>query len=200
MKIIGYDSDSVYQNPNEQRNASSRLTKVIDKIQAEKKHRKETDDRECHVYKVDGEKKYFRIYRELHEIKGFDVIYLGIGLEPPISVKNNKPKKVKPYRGNGMKTEKVVSSYYKGGMTCCYCNTMLTPDNCTREHVVPKRVGGKIILPCCQECNTEKGGLMLHSYIQFLCYKVFEDYQIVAFNINQIKIKNANEIAKRYDL
>lgn len=83
---------------------------------------------------------------------------------------------------------------------CCYCETLLTIFNYTREHVVPVSRGGKNtksnLRACCSDCNSEKDSMMLHTYIQFLNLKLDEfeagsqDYTLL-----KIKIKNANNIA-----
>lgn len=80
------------------------------------------------------------------------------------------------------------------GLSCCYCECILTGENYTREHVIPRRVGGKIIKPCCRDCNQEKGGLMLKSYIQLLNLKLMESSGY-SLRILQTKIKNANLLA-----
>lgn len=172
---------------------------VIDKIHAEAVARKNAIDREAHVYLVDGVKVYYKIYRELHEIKG-DARYLGIGLEPMISVKEKLVKKIPKSKAKRTYVEPTKpigtigrAGKFQEGMTCCYCENTLTEKTFTKEHVVPKRVGGNILMPCCSDCNSEKGGLMIHSYIQSLCYNEYSE-------LNQTKIKNANEIAKKYNL
>jgi len=81
---------------------------------------------------------------------------------------------------------------------CCYCEITLTPNNYTREHVIPKHRGGRIIKPCCKKCNFEKGGLMLHSYIQLLNSKLL-DYKGELLIELQTKIKNANRLAKEIE-
>lgn len=205
INIIGYDSDSVYQSKEDYRNKCLARYNILDKIKVNKnvleiEARKNSIDRECHVYLINGEKTYYKIYREPNELTGYeDVKYLGIGLEPNLSIKE-KLKKIKPKKGlAGKGLAGIGTSYYKSGMKCCYCEIELDKFTCTREHVIPKHRGGKIIIPCCGECNGEKGGLMLHSYIQILCCKDFK-HNDHGFEKNQIKIKNCNEIAKLYDL
>ena len=181
--------------------AKSRLNRIAELNKLEKEARcKQTFDRESHVYLVRGKKQYYRVYREIDTFIGYgEVSYLGIAQEPIYETKKaEQPKK-----------EKVKTSYtppigtvgrtgkFKQGMKCCYCEIPLTEKTFTKEHVVPKRVGGNILMECCYDCNNEKGGLMIHSYIQLLCYK---ECSGVDFEINQTKIKNANEIAKKYVL
>lgn len=59
-----------------------------------------------------------------------------------------------------------------GKFKCCYCAIPLDYDNYTREHVIPLIRGGKNnlknIRPCCEPCNTEKGNLMPHTYLEWL--------------------------------
>lgn len=48
------------------------------------------------------------------------------------------------------------------GFQCCYCETILTNDNLTIDHVIPKSCGLKFgdlsnnTIPCCKDCNKEK--------------------------------------------
>lgn len=102
----------------------------------------------------------------------------------PFRIYKNKPK---------ISTSEPKLKDNRKGYKCCYCEIELTPENYTREHVIPKRVGGKIIRPCCKDCNSEKGGLMLKSYIQLLNFKLLEE-KGHPFIILQTKIKNANKI------
>lgn len=183
--------------------AKSRLSKIAELNKLENEARcKQTFDRESHVYLIRGKKQYYRVYRDLDTFIGYgEVIYLGISHEPIyVPKKTEEPKKKKakksytPPIGTVGRTGK-----FKEGMKCCYCEIQLTEKTFTKEHIVPKRVGGNILMECCYECNNEKGGLLIHSYIQFLCYKdTSNEYN--GFETNQTKIKNANEIAKKYNL
>lgn len=42
-----------------------------------------------------------------------------------------------------------------------YCPTELTPDNCTKDHVIPRSRGGvggwNNVVLACEPCNSEKG-------------------------------------------
>lgn len=92
-----------------------------------------------------------------------------------------------------------------GTYICCYCNTPLTKDNYTREHIIPKDRGGKNtasnLLPCCYDCNNEKDNLMLNSYIQLLNYKMADvKMDSEEYITLQVKIANANDIARRLEL
>lgn len=42
--------------------------------------------------------------------------------------------------------------------TCCYCNTILTNENRTEEHIVGKRLDVvQFMMACCDICNSSKG-------------------------------------------
>lgn len=167
------------------------------------------EDREAHVYKVNGIKQYYRIRKDISDFKPHtDVIYLGIAQEPIEQIgsstwylerqakKNNQKQGVSKYHKDYVPTLKkpIINRLFDGDVLCCYCETYLTPQNRTKEHVIPKRVGGKIIKPCCRNCNEEKGGLMLHSYIQLLNLQL-SDAKPNEIQRIQTKIKNANNIA-----
>jgi len=158
---------------------------------------------EWFVYLVDGEKWYFKASQDLAILKmHHDVEFLGIG-RPNRAVHkiaiNNEIKEIKSKLSVAYIAPKKVN-YQKDYGRCCYCEVQLTynhikdPTHKTREHVIPKSKGGKIIKPCCFECNQEKGGLMLHSYIQFLNYRLMEVSPDELVKL-QRKIKNANKIA-----
>lgn len=86
------------------------------------------------------------------------------------------------------------------GEKCCYCERGLTTKNRTREHVIPRHKGGKIIKIACKYCNQEKGGLMLNSYIQLLELKLSNTKEDTnRHSVLKIKIRNANIIAKEID-
>lgn len=168
------------------------------------------EDREAHVYRVNGIKQYFRVRKELSDFEPHkNVEYLGIAQEPiegigsstwylerqakkKATVKQGVSKYHKDYVPPTKKP--ILNRLFDGEAICCYCEISLTPINRTREHVIPKRVGGKIIMPCCRKCNEEKGGLMLHSYIQLLNLQL-SDAKGDKETLIQIKIKNANRIA-----
>lgn len=196
IRIIGYDSDSVWEDKNNKESRTSKQNNLL-----EIQHRLKTDDRECHVYLIDGTKRYYRIYRELKEFTNYsDVKYLGIGLEPNYSIIAGKPKKKKKQRNHGRVGIQGESSYYKVGMQCCYCNEYLDRKNCTREHFIPKHKGGKIIIPACSECNNEKGGLMPVSYLHLL-ELLLEDVNLSLVNKYKIetKIKNVKKLIEDYE-
>lgn len=130
-----------------------------------------------HVYKYDGGKLRFKrpklasYFNTVLDVKNVEYI----GLQPC-----NNPK---PFR-----EEKV----------CCYCECLLTDENRTRDHVIPRSRGGKAgknIKPCCAECNVEKGNMMLHTYIYVLNLQLLEKSGDDLKKL-QTKIENANIIAK----
>lgn len=85
---------------------------------------------------------------------------------------------------------KSSKSYFKEGMICCYCNDFLTINNCTREHIIPKSHGGKIIKPCCSNCNSEKANMTLFWYIKWLSSEPKTER-------NLRKIENAKKLFKQ---
>jgi 5-methylcytosine-specific restriction endonuclease McrA len=78
------------------------------------------------------------------------------------------------------------NSQYKN---CCYCELTIDKSEVTREHIIPKSKGGRIIAPCCIKCNREKGAMMLIDYIIFLWDKKLVDPKKI--KRNEVKIKNA---------
>lgn len=183
LRIIGYCSDSAIEDAkdafyNQQVSKHKELKTIIKrKNNLEKLHRdKSPSNQECFVYLIRGEKKYFRIFRELNEFIGYgEVKFLGVAMEKSVSAK----------------TSEILV-----GEKCCYCEVELTVKTKTREHVIPKHKGGKIIRPCCRECNSEKAGFMLHTYIDMLNIslgdKNLSRSQVLKLNT---KIKNANLLA-----
>lgn len=133
---------------------------------------------EWFIYEVDGEKRYYKVARHIpYDFVGYkQVNFLGIG-RPKI---NAAPSLKHRKKGH-----------------CCYCEIQLTEKNYTREHVISKHKGGKVIKPCCRDCNQEKGGLILHSYIQMLNL-ILADTKTNSelYTITQRKIINANNIAR----
>lgn len=56
-----------------------------------------------------------------------------------------------------------------GDNFCLYCNTLLTEDNITADHIIPVSKGGnnsKInLVACCNDCNEERGDEEFHRYL-----------------------------------
>lgn len=96
-----------------------------------------------------------------------------------------KPKRAKPNTGN-----------------CCYCEIRLNDSNYTKEHVIPKRRGGNKVLPCCKECNYEKGGMMLSNYIRKLNKQLLRfkkgKYIHSVYKKLSTKIKNATKLQSQF--
>jgi hypothetical protein len=86
-----------------------------------------------------------------------------------------------------------------GVKKCCYCGCHLTKVNKTREHVIPKHAGGKIIAPCCDNCNTQKGGHTLFEYIEILKELRAYTLKVDAKKLITIKIQRAKEIQMHVD-
>lgn len=203
FKLIGYSSDidamhdlasdAWYSQIARNSKNISKIRNKNDKLEKQIRAKETKDsDRESHVYLIRGEKRYYRVYRDLSEFKGYGIVrYLGIAQEPL-----NKPLKVS-FDPNKHFIGRIGSSAsFKEGMACCYCERILNIRTFSREHVIPKHKGGKIVMPCCKECNTEKGGLMLHSYIQMLNLSLLDfKSNTEAYLRLQTKIKNANRIA-----
>lgn len=196
LTIVGYNSDSPYLEAKESfRHQELMKSKEINnrkkqKRKLEENHRaKNPFNQECFVYLVRGEKVYYRIYRELDEFAGYGTVhFLGVAMEVGL--------------GKSPKIKNIPTTIFKSqsryiGYRCCYCEDVLTKDNATREHVIPKHKGGNIIKPCCRHCNSEKGGFMLHTYIDMLNLTLPEyENGTQEFKRLQLKIKNTNRIAK----
>ena len=173
FKLIGYSSDYEGDNPYENRTFSK-----------DSKRSKQASLNLAkilwHKYSFNGQVRYYKI---------------------PITILPNWTKVIyhgevlKRFNGNPDLDVMKGDKKDKSGK-CCYCEIKLTEKNYTREHVIPKRVGGKIIKPCCNLCNTEKGGLMLHHYIMVLNQLALDSKpNTEAYLRLQTKIKNANRIA-----
>jgi len=164
---------------------------------------------EWFVFFVDGEKRYYQTWPkdklELHEK------FLGLGRPGDKKIVYTYGKALKPKSeksSNSIPNPVNIKSKWVRNVngelvppTCCYCAIELNGLTYTRDHIVPRIKGGKDtkgnLRPCCYECNQEKGGLMLHSYIQMLNLLQGEEKPgTERYNKLQTKIINANEIAK----
>lgn len=158
---------------------------------------------EWFVYLVDGEKWYYKVAQDLSILKmHHNAEFLGIGRLNKIPhkiINHNQAIQIESQPVKLIK-ESLNERYEKryAGKTCCYCEIKLNGNNGSKEHIIPKHRGGKITRPCCKDCNTEKGGLMLHSYIQFLNLKMLEVTGIELQKL-QTKIANANRLAKEIE-
>jgi 5-methylcytosine-specific restriction endonuclease McrA len=97
--------------------------------------------------------------------------------------------------------EKLSTHPYKG--KCCYCEIDLYYAlNYTRDHIIPKSKGGKgnklNLKKCCSHCNSEKGNLMLATYIHMLNLQMLNVTGQDLIKL-QTKIKNANLLAKELE-
>jgi len=57
-----------------------------------------------------------------------------------------------------------------GPVLCVYCNRKLTRSTKTKDHVIPRARGGshlgrENLMPCCRDCNGDKGCLSLLEYL-----------------------------------
>lgn len=65
-----------------------------------------------------------------------------------------------------MSTADVIRRRYGGRPYCLYCRRQLTvagggiSTSATLDHVVPKAMGGKRVVPCCLACNSLKGDML----------------------------------------
>lgn len=96
------------------------------------------------------------------------------------------------------KRTKTTDILKAGTFLCCYCETPLTKDNFTKEHIIPISRGGTNragnLLPCCKDCNYERGNYMLQTYIQILNLNMLNCTGDDLVKL-QTKINNANKIA-----
>lgn len=97
---------------------------------------------------------------------------------------------------------KAVKGIRTKGHNCCYCEVALKPGQATREHIIPKHTGGRVIQPSCQDCNAEKGGLTLENYLRYLL-ALAEAYRLGDVTLcskklrrTRVKIKNAIKFLK----
>lgn len=71
---------------------------------------------------------------------------------------------------------------------CGYCGQTLTTANCTLDHMYPRTLGGvslpNNLLPCCRNCNNEKGGLTEKQYRELRTYHLPEERKHYAINAN----------------
>lgn len=65
-----------------------------------------------------------------------------------------------------MSTEARIRHFYGHQPHCLYCRRTLTAagggisTSATLDHIVPKAMGGKRVVPCCLACNSLKGAMM----------------------------------------
>lgn len=179
-----------------------------------------------YLYFVDGEPRYYNVQKSLtdFDLIGRKVEYQGIKFGLPKSkptpvktvheiIKYKKEVVARTSISRTIRKQRVHVDEVKpmlrknisdGEHSCCYCGLSLEQKNYTLDHIIPIVRGGtneaKNLRPCCEACNAEKGGLMLHSYIQLLCLNQSEmKTGSKEYLLTQTKIINANEIAKSLD-
>ena len=59
---------------------------------------------------------------------------------------------------------------YSNNAKCIYCETQLTIENATSDHVIPISEGGNNtqvnLIICCSECNNERGNMEFNKYLK----------------------------------
>lgn len=200
IKLIGYSSDDLPIS-------AMRFGKLVKSKKQRREERKPLEFDEWFVYLNDNEKVYFKTNQDIPYLKTLhkEVKFLGIGRpnqpihRPAFPTKYITENLKEAVFGTEPKSfdKKIIPNQYMG--LCCYCETPLNKGiNYTKEHIVPINrggKGGKNIKPCCYSCNQEKGGLMLHSYIQMLNLQMLDVKGDELIKL-QTKIKNANILAK----
>lgn len=203
IKLIGYSSDACMEriiyngNMNSNKFGNVRKSKLVKREERRNKlFSKEPplELDEWFVYLVDGEKWYFKVSQDLNVLRMLHTVeFLGIGRPNQPVHKSDIKAEIKQIRNK-------LGEHGK----CCYCEIKLTkeavtdPTHKTKEHVIPRHKGGKFVKTACYECNQEKGGLMLHSYIQMLNYQLSDKTGDELVKL-QTKIKNTNRIAKELE-
>jgi hypothetical protein len=165
---------------------------------------------EYFVYSVRGEKQYYKIYKEWDAdvVKQYDIKFLGIAALPGKAINDYQSNGQKNKTTTRVKRNKIPAIDRPDEKHCVYCGIELTarstllPTASTIEHIKPLIRGGtddkSNLRNACLECNNEKGGLMLHSYIQLLNLKLLEVTGPELVKL-QTKISNANKIAKELE-
>lgn len=78
-------------------------------------------------------------------------------------------------RYNGKNVKRRTSGFAKEFLEenkdckCVYCETKLTKENATADHIVPISKGGNNtqinLIVCCKDCNSERGNLSFKTYM-----------------------------------
>lgn len=78
-------------------------------------------------------------------------------------------------RYNGKNVKRRTSGFAKEFLEenkdckCIYCNTKLTKENATADHIVPISKGGNNtqinLIVCCKDCNSERGNLSFKTFM-----------------------------------
>lgn len=185
MRLVGYSSDDLMTGFKFQTKKEARLKRrKMEWVEYPK------NGVIYHVYKVNGVLRYYLYEQSLLTLK-------------KLHGKNTSKQGI-CYNIDGLSyTKKVKEVTHKvRGPKCCYCEVPLTirdnksPNAYTQDHIIPRHKGGNIKKPCCYGCNQEKGGLMLHSYIQLLNLQMADAKPGTPEYLKlQTKITNANKIA-----
>jgi 5-methylcytosine-specific restriction endonuclease McrA len=65
---------------------------------------------------------------------------------------------------------------------CIYCNTKLTPENATTDHIIPISNGGNNsqvnLIVCCDKCNSDRGNSNFYDYLK-LKNKSYKDKKVI---------------------
>jgi hypothetical protein len=107
------------------------------------------------------------------------------------------------------KRQKRIKEYVinRDGLICCYCDTPLTMESVTMEHIVPDSKRGTFnttnLTVSCSECNNRRGNKPFFDYCQKFNFS--EDktnkYKTLYFNNLRIKVLNiAKEECLKEDL
>jgi 5-methylcytosine-specific restriction endonuclease McrA len=79
-------------------------------------------------------------------------------------------------RWNGKNVKRRTNGYAKEFIelhetNCIYCDTKLTPNNATSDHIVPISLGGNNcqvnLVVCCLECNNERGNIEFKTFLRW---------------------------------
>lgn len=137
-----------------------------------------------HYYLVNGLPQFYPNQIDISFFpEGCEVEYLGTREKPNNSISLEDWSKPKAVEKNNKRY--INDTKLKNGV-CCYCEKKLNNRTYTKDHLIPKSKGGKIMMPCCYDCNQEKQDLPLEIYAMLLNH-------INPFH-NKTKIKNALRI------
>lgn len=96
------------------------------------------------------------------------------------------------------KRQKRIKEYVinRDGMICCYCDTVLTPETVTMEHIVPDSRRGTFnstnLTVSCAGCNNRRGNKPFFDYCKQFNFseEKLEKYKRLYFNNLRIKVLN----------
>lgn len=140
---------------------------------------------EYYIFNINGQTWYYKDCPDLKELSYNYPRSFFIEKGPlPIKIKAATEYPIKDFKGK-----------------CCYCECDLNHKNISKDHVIPKRYGGKITKLCCDKCNSEKSCHFLDGYIRVLLWRIENDKKL---SINELaiyktKLKNAIRIKQEED-